>query len=194
MRKIVFLFSLIFLCTLALPVNAFDGNVKIYFITTYNGERVSVPYALINSNYSLTFEKTNINGEGYLKIPYNETVKVLFFTEIPTIVEFKLGAKVEYAFWVNLSSAPIDLPIKPKIFFSPLKLINLTYGEKYYDKELQEYRIPLTPFEYKFYKALGRNDIISISEVYNPLAWGDTEGLSLEEFKYYNSIIWEIWK
>ena len=208
MRKILVLATLAILCLSFIPfVSAKEYGVKLLILTTYNGKRVSVPFALVNSNYYLDFKETNENGEGFLIVEPNETIKLFFLCEVPFTFEFELKKRPdgsyykEYPVYVELLAKPIDLPtIKPEIFFSPLTVINLTYGEWYYDEGLQEWRIPLTPFEYKFvrsvwliYKDANAYNIMVHSEVYNPLAWGNTTNLTLDEFKFYNSVINKIW-
>jgi hypothetical protein len=208
MRKILVLATLAILCISFVPfVSAKEDGVKLLILTTYNGKRVSVPFALVNSNYYLDFKETNINGEGFLIVEPNETIKLFFLCEVPFTFEFELKKRPdgsyykEYPVYVELLAKPIDLPtIKPEIFFSPLTVINLTYGEWYYDEGLQEWRIPLTLFEYKFYRAVwliykdtNAYNIMVHSEVYNPLAWGNTTNLTLDDFKFYNSVINKIW-
>jgi hypothetical protein len=154
----------------------------------------------------LDFKETNENGEGFLIIQPNETIKLFFLCEVPFTYTFELKKSVlgyynEYPIAVELPSKPIDLPmIKPEIFFSPLTLINLTYDEWYYDEGLQEWVIPLTLFEYKFYRAkwlvykdAEAYNIMMHANAYNPLAWGNTTNLTLDDFKFYNSIMNKIW-
>ena len=207
MRKIALvLVALVLLIPIFPTISAKSERVKLFIITTFEGKRVSVPFALVNSQYYLDFKETNENGEGFLIVEPNETIKLFFLCEVPFTYTFELKKSVEgkyyneYPITVELHSKPIDLPIKPEIFFSPLTVINLTYDEWYYDKNLQEWRIPLTLFEYKFYRAkwivekdCEAYNIMIHSECYNPLAWGNTTGLSLDDFKFYNSIMQKIW-
>jgi hypothetical protein len=102
-------------------------------------------------------------------------------------------------------------------------VINLAYGQKYvpswwngsmWISDFGEERIVLTPFEYKFYQAkvnlletlklqnlakvndnelAEANWIVNHAETYNPLAWGINIPCDLEELRYYNSILNEIW-
>jgi len=207
MRKIVLVLIAIFLLLSIFPLtSAKNEEVKLFIITTYNGKRVSVPFALVNNNFYMNFKKTNDNGEGFLIIEPNETIKLFFLCEVPFTYEYQMKKSIEgnyykeYPILVNLTSKPVDLPIKPEIFFSPLCIINLTYGEWYYHEGLQEWRIPLTLFEYKFYRAkwivekdAEAYNIMIHSECYNPLAWGNTTGLTLDDFKFYNYIMNKIW-
>jgi hypothetical protein len=144
--------------------------------------------------------------------------KTLFVYEYKVYI-FKEGLKDTYAIEIILPNSfePYKIPfINEKIFFSPINktVINLNYGETYTPELLQEERIVLTPFEYKFYKTkllflqslyyqkLEKVDlkeieeinwIVTHSECYNPLAWGTNIPIDIEELKFYNSILQEIW-
>jgi hypothetical protein len=43
------------------------------------------------------------------------------------------------------------------------------------------------------YKDAEAYNIMMHANAYNPLAWGNTTGLTLDDFKFYNSVINKIW-